>query len=553
MGGPYPDRMPEETSPSDVADAVRRALASRTFARSPRSRAFLSFVVSELLAGRGDRLSERIVARGAFGHDSSFSGVDNSSVRVAATRVRQLLDRYYSTEGSAELLRVELPAGRYVPVIRPVPVLDPATPVPGVLLLTPEHAGDDEAGPLAGSIASGLAAVLSQYDGIRVVGPTEPDADPGMAARRIGVSHALQGHVQVHDSAVRLTAHLISSEGGGVVWSKTSDHPVRRADALALEEAWAQEVASHIADVGGVLIGDFLRRSIVDDVTEPALAARLAYFAYIDRSTKQSIEEAASALDAALALGHRSAQLLAMRGAVANAAVLQGCGDADSDTDLAEALAREALGVDAGSAHAYLVLGGAARTRHRWAQCRQFADAAAALAPWQPTNLVSAGLLHASAGAWDEGLALIEEGLRLNPRLPVHVHLWLALGNVILGNYDRALGEATLIDVDGEVFGPLYRALALSGLGDLEGAGAEIVRLRAIDPGFLDDVEGRFTAALNLTPEQVSRIADLLRRAQATSGRRSTPIPSAGQVSSTEAGEADRQEDHGGQADPQQA
>ncbi len=507
--------MADRATRSDFVDALGRVLSSPAFARSERYRAFLSYVVSESVAGRGDRISERTVARGALGRGPAFDGLGDSSVRVTATRVRHALDRYYAADGQTDRVRLVLPPGSYAPALELRAGEEPAVVlVPGVAVLVPEHAGDDAAKDLAVAAADALVTRLGDYDALTVVGPTSARDDLAELGRRVGVSHVLDGRVVVRDGSVRLVSRLVSAHDGAVVWSQTLDVPVDGAVLFEIEDRWAGDVAARVADHGGVLLGDVVRRSPRGLEGEPELRARLAYYAYIDRTTKESIEEAVAALDTALALGHRSAPLLAMRGAVANAAVLQGIGDADADTDLAEQLAREALAADAGNAHAYLVLGGVARARHRWSQCRRYAEDVVRLTPWQPANVVSAGLLLASAGDWPAGMRLIEEAFRLNPRLPVHIRLWLALGSVVLGHYDRALAEATLIDVDGEIFGPLYRALALSGLGDVEGARREVERLLVLSPDFLDHAAERFTAALNLTEEQVTRIVSLLEAAR---------------------------------------
>ena len=77
----------------EIAETLTRVLASAAFSGSERSRAFLAYVVTETLAGRGDRLSERTVGRRALDHGAAFDGRTDASVRVRATRVRKALRR----------------------------------------------------------------------------------------------------------------------------------------------------------------------------------------------------------------------------------------------------------------------------------------------------------------------------------------------------------------------------------------------------------------------------------------------------------------------------
>ncbi len=206
-----------------------------------------------------------------------------------------------------------------------------------------------------------------------------------------------------------------------------------------------------------------------------------------------------------------------MRGAVANALVLHGIADdADREAVTAESerLAREALALDSGSAQAYLVLAGAARQRRRWPACQQYARTAARLAPQHPAFVATAGFLIEVSGEWEEGMALLEEAYLLDPRLPAYVRLYLAMGNVVLGDYELALAEAMVIDVEGEIWGPFYRAMALAGLGDLPAAHREIAQLLAIQPGFFDAAEPLWLDDFRFTDEQRSRIMRLLDEAR---------------------------------------
>ena len=102
-------------TPDEVMDALEEVLASSSFARNPRSRDFLAFVVTETLAGRGARLKERTVARRALNRPATFDARDDSGVRVQARRVRAALEHYYETEGRDDAVRISIPKGSYVP------------------------------------------------------------------------------------------------------------------------------------------------------------------------------------------------------------------------------------------------------------------------------------------------------------------------------------------------------------------------------------------------------------------------------------------------------
>jgi tetratricopeptide (TPR) repeat protein len=223
-------------------------------------------------------------------------------------------------------------------------------------------------------------------------------------------------------------------------------------------------------------------------------AARLAYTDYLMKATGESVATAATALDRALEL-QSTAELLAMRGAIHNAEVNQGRTTTERERELrsAERLARDALALDPDSAAAYLVLAGTAWQRQEWELAHRHATRAVDLAPWNPTILMSAGTVQAVAGDWAGGAQTLRRGFRINPVHPGSAHSITALACLIVGDDASALAEASLVHAPGQLWGPLYRALALAALGYREQAWAEMARVLELDPALLEDPAAYFT------------------------------------------------------------
>src|SRR5436190_10279821 len=104
--------------PSKVEGQLERILTSVTFRQVDRLKRFLSFIVSEALAGRGTQLKEYVIGVQVFDKDSSFDPRADPIVRVQARRLRARLVRYYQEEGGADALVIELPKGGYAPVFK---------------------------------------------------------------------------------------------------------------------------------------------------------------------------------------------------------------------------------------------------------------------------------------------------------------------------------------------------------------------------------------------------------------------------------------------------
>lgn len=98
-----------------VREELTRILASHEFRSSKRSQDFLRFVVEHTLRGSADILKERTIGIEVFGRPTSYDPSDDATVRVKAGEVRKRLGLYYSTQGAANPLRIELPSGTYVP------------------------------------------------------------------------------------------------------------------------------------------------------------------------------------------------------------------------------------------------------------------------------------------------------------------------------------------------------------------------------------------------------------------------------------------------------
>lgn len=95
--------------------ALRRVLASNTFSRSERLRAFLSYVVETEMQNGGAQLKGYTIAVDVFGRPAAFDADGDPLVRVHAGKLRKLLGVYYETEGAGEEWRIFIPKGSYIP------------------------------------------------------------------------------------------------------------------------------------------------------------------------------------------------------------------------------------------------------------------------------------------------------------------------------------------------------------------------------------------------------------------------------------------------------
>ena len=97
-------------------EELRRVLQSKYFAGAPKKTRFLEFVSEQTFLGNGDKLNEYLIGVEVYDRGTDFNPQKDPIVRVQAHEIRRLLKKYYDEEGKDGVLRIDLPAGHYVPV-----------------------------------------------------------------------------------------------------------------------------------------------------------------------------------------------------------------------------------------------------------------------------------------------------------------------------------------------------------------------------------------------------------------------------------------------------
>lgn len=105
-----------ELSREQKLGQLERLLQSRTLQNSESLKAFLRFVVEKTVEDDDVQLKEYTIATEVFGRNSDYDPRIDSVVRVQAGRLRTKLQEYYSTEGKADPVVIDLPKGHYHPV-----------------------------------------------------------------------------------------------------------------------------------------------------------------------------------------------------------------------------------------------------------------------------------------------------------------------------------------------------------------------------------------------------------------------------------------------------
>jgi hypothetical protein len=135
---------------------VERVAASAHFQRSRRLRDFLFYACERALQEPGMEIPEADIAVRVFGKPADFDPSVDTLVRVQASQVRKRLLQYFTGEGAAESIVIEMPKGSYTPAFRERA---------GVVLADADEAAEPAGGPerrwtsRPGSLTAGAAAM----------------------------------------------------------------------------------------------------------------------------------------------------------------------------------------------------------------------------------------------------------------------------------------------------------------------------------------------------------------------------------------------------------
>jgi serine/threonine-protein kinase len=226
---------------------LRRILTSKSFRQVERLQSFLSFVVEEMLSGRGDKLKEFLIGVEVFGKESSFDPRMDPLVRVQARRLRTRLVRYYREEGQNDEVVIELPKGGYEPVFQRRETAGMKRSVSAALIsrntILVRPFEDDTPNRDLSYFCNGLKQeiihALSKMDAVRVAA-SEHVLDAGEPSGQMNVAMIVSGSVRKSRDTVRITSTLIDSSSNCYLWSEFIDRDIQ--DVLRVQEEIAQRI-----------------------------------------------------------------------------------------------------------------------------------------------------------------------------------------------------------------------------------------------------------------------------------------------------------------------
>jgi serine/threonine-protein kinase len=492
-------------SEKTVLQQLDRILSSVTFQQVERLKRFVSFIVTEAAAGRGDELKEYVVGVQVFGKEPSFDPRTDPIVRVQARRLRARLSRYYHDEGQQDELVIELPKGGYAPVFKrregrpaPRPTLTTALASRNTIAVVPftDHSQDGDLDYFCAGLTQELIFRLTRLRGLRVVAVDSDDP-----AARLGAGMALVGSVRRSADTVRVTAHVLDTASSSCLWSESVNMPLRDSldtqDAIAKaivdglqperfqrgDVAWGQRPIENLAAHNLYLQG----RYHVNQRTEEGLVKAVEFFEKAIVEDPQSAESHSGLSDAYGLLAHYGvlgpADVWAKTASSAATAVLLDGNSAEARTSLAhvkstqdwdwrgaEAEFRRAIALDPKYATAHHWYGISCLVpMGRLDEALEQMMLAQSLDPVSPIIARDVSVIHYFKRDFGAALEQCDHTIELNPHF-APAYLTLSLVQEQQGDLEEALAAleraVSLAPLSPRMHGALGRTLALANRRD---------------------------------------------------------------------------------------
>jgi TolB-like protein/DNA-binding winged helix-turn-helix (wHTH) protein/cytochrome c-type biogenesis protein CcmH/NrfG len=331
---------------------------------------------------------------------------------------------------------------------------------------------------------------------------------PEEVGRRLGVAYMVEGSVRRVGERVRVSAQLVDTRQGQVLWSARFDEAL--ADVFALQDRITAEVVGALA----VRVTQIEQRRVLAKPTENleaydyVLRARPA----LQRPTRADIAEARALLRRAVELDPNYAAAHAALSETYYIATSMGW--AESPTafmERAEKSALTALSLDHSEVRARVVLGRIHIFHQRYKEAEAEIERAIAINPNDARSLAGRGNILMWLGRTDAAIEALERAQRIDPDLSPIDRFALGLAYYLKRRYGAATEQAEL-NLRGSAGASFSRVLLAAAYaqdgraGDAARAAAEV---RRTDPTFDPEEFGtKF-----LSPADLDHLREGLRKA----------------------------------------
>ena len=478
----------EGVSPAQISAELSRVLASSEFENSARMKTFLSYLVTETVQGRSERLKGYNIGVDVFERGADFDPQINPIVRVEAGRLRRLLHNYYLGDGGNDPLRIKVPKGAYVPKFEHKPNNDGSKTQkspddnadvktlsmprgPSVAVLPFDNmSGDPQQTILSDGLSEEIITQLSRFSTLFVVARhtsfqyRNQDVDVRRIGHDLEVHYVLEGSVRTAVSSMRVTAQLIDATSGLHMWADNYDRDLTVSNIIELQDDIAKSVVATIAEPHGIIARYDLARAKRKPAADMDLYTFvLRWFEYIGKYDPRSHADLRADVMRMLEKHPNNSLVWTVRSLLAlDEAAFQHNPRADASLPLDRALkyCNKAIDLDPSNAKAFQYLFVIRYLRDELPAAFDAGRRALRLNPNDADLVQEYGMLLCYSGDWDAGLAYVNKAIALNPYHSPIVYVPLCLERYRAGDDEAALEYAEKVEMPGLFWSYFFRVIA---------------------------------------------------------------------------------------------
>ncbi len=363
-----------------------------------------------------------------------------------------------------------------------------ATPAIAVLPLA--NQSDDSARDyFADGLTQDIISALGRFSALTVMSwnavfPYKgKPASPEEIGRGLAVGYLVEGTVRQTGDHVRITARLVDTRQGRVLWSARFDEPL--ADVFTLQDNITAQIVSALA----LRVTQIEQRRVFAKPT-----ASLEAYDYVLRArpasqhpTRANLAEARTLLRRAIELDPNYAAAYAALAETYYIAPAMGWAESPKAfLSRAEDLATKALSLDDGEVRAHIVLGRVHIFYQRYKQAEEEIERAIAINPNDAQGLGGRGDILMWLGQTNAAIEVLERAQRIDPDLNTTDRFALSLAYYLKRRYDAAIeqGELNLRKDPDATFSRVVLAAAYAQHNQAEDAARVVSVIRRTDPTF---------------------------------------------------------------------
>lgn len=379
-----------------------------------------------------------------------------------------------------------------------------------------------------------LLTALPRFKEIKVFGretskTLPPEVDVSQIRGGLGARYLLAGGVRVAGSRVRVTARLLDTANGAILWSQTYDDDLRSRELFAIQSDVANRVATAVAQPYGIMAQADAANPPPDDLD--AYGCTLSFYAYRAELSVERHAEVRDCLESAVARYPSYATAWAMLSiAYLDEDRFQYNLRPGSPAPMERSLqaARRAVQLDPGNTRGLQALMTALFFNQQLAESLKVGEQALATNPNDTELMGEFGTRLAMGGEWERGAALLDQALVLNPGGAGYYHGTRALAAYMLQDNETAVAEIKQANLQKFPLFHIVAAVIYAERGMMEDAAREGAMFMEMRPKFLPNLVEELRMR-NISAADQARMISGLRKAglpipaDAASG---TPRPS---------------------------